>query len=196
MGSQSHTRSFEQERKAAAATVSGQIETVIAEWYDTPTDRITAVEHEIDGEYPGGSPGTIRLLEYAGVDYIVQPELGVARPVALRVRPGEDEWRDMTLRTRNGTTAPSEWDSIPAAISEGGLYPREYVLGIRDHSDTLHRALLLDTAEMFRAIDEGEIQVSEERHNNDGSAYRSIPVADLLREHVHRDSWFRESRPE
>jgi len=182
-------RSFEQERKETAGTVSEQVRRVLAGSHGVSLEHVHNVEAESDGEYSGGRPNSLQLLDYSGADYLIR-DGGVTAPVAARVRPGEEEWRDMTLRTDNGTTAPSEWVTIPKSIRHGGIYPREYLLGIRD-GDTLHRAAVWDTADLFRAAKDGDVAVSDEQQNDDGSAYVRIPVADLFREHIHRSVWFR-----
>jgi len=180
-------KSFDQNRKEATAVCNPQIRSLLGEWYGVPEDCILHVEAAKDGEYDSGMNDLVDRLDYRGVDWIV-PKDGKLIPVGERLRTGErGEWAWMTLRTDNGTTKPSEGQTIPAAIDGYGIYPRDYVLGVRENWD-VHAAVLWDTAAVIDAADSPAVESGHET-NDDGSGYRWFRTPDLLMQGCHREVW-------
>jgi hypothetical protein len=180
-------RSFDQNRKGATTVCNPQIRSLLSDWYSVPEDCLINVESAKDGEYAPGVNDIIDRLDYRGVDWIV-PKDGELIPVGERLRTGErGEWRDMTLRTQNGTGAPSEGQTIPDAIEGSGIYPRDYVLAVREQWD-VHRAVLLNTAAVIDRAQSPAVETGCES-NDDGSAYRWFRLFDLLAQGCHREVW-------
>jgi len=180
-------RSFDQNRKEAASVCAPQIRSLLGDWYEVPEEYIINVESVKDGEYDAGMNDIVDRLDYRGVDWLV-PKDGELIPVGERLRKGErGEWRDMTLRTQNGTGNPSEGQTIPDAIEGHGIYPRDYVLAVREQWE-VHRAVLLDTATVIERAQSPAVQTGY-ASNDDGSAYRWFRLADLLMQDCHQEVW-------
>jgi hypothetical protein len=180
-------RSFDQSRKGATTVCNPQIRSLLSDWYGVPEDDLVHVEGAKDGEYAPGVNDVVDRLDYCGVDWLV-PKDGKLIPVGERLRTGErGEWRDMTLRTRNGTDNPSEGQTIPEAIEGSGVYPRDYVLAVREQWD-VHRAVLLDTAAVIERAESPTVKTGH-ASNDDGSAYRWFRLPDLLMQGCHREVW-------
>jgi len=186
-GDDEFNKSFDQNRKGAASVCNPQIRSLLSEWYDVPGEHIINVESVKDGEYDPGVNDIVDRLDYRGVDWLV-PKDGELIPVGERLRKGErGEWRDMTLRTQNGTGNPSEGEIIPDAIEGHGIYPRDYVLAVREQWD-VHAAVLWDTAAVIDAADSPAVK-SGRGSNDDGSAYQWFSLPDLLMQDCHREVW-------
>jgi len=172
------TKSFDQNRKAATQPCDPQIRELLSRWYDVAEDYIINVEGIKDGAYDPGVNDLVDKLDYRGVDWLV-PKDGLLIPVGARLRTGEPgRWRRMTLRAGNGTGTQSEAQTIPKAIDEGGIYPRDYVLGIRQQWD-VHRAVLWDSADLINRGSSSKVRAGW-KPNDDGSAYMWFSTADLF----------------
>jgi hypothetical protein len=172
------TKSFDQNRKAATQPCDPQIRELLSRWYGVSEDYIINVEGIKDGAYDPGVNDLVDKLDYRGVDWLV-PKDGLLIPVGARLRTGgPGRWRWMTLRARNGTGTQSEAQTIRKAIDEGGIYPRDYALGIRQQWD-VHRAVLWDTADVSNARSSSKVR-SGRGTNDDGSAYIWFNTYDLF----------------
>jgi len=168
-GDNDENRSFNQNRKAAAEACKPQIREILKEWYDEPDHHVHNVESEKDGAYEPGEKDTTNLIDFCGIDWLVQTE-GTIIGVGQRIRKDPDGWRDMTLRCANGSGTRSERDMIPAGIERGGFYPRDYLLAVRE-AFNVHRAVLIDTEVLLDGIKQGRIREKGPFGNADGTRY-------------------------
>jgi len=187
-GEEFNSRSFDQNRKEAASVCAPQIRSLLSDWYDVPADCLINVEAVKDGEYEPGVNDLVDRLDYRGVDWIV-PHDGHLIPVGERLRAGKPEgvWPWMTLRADNGTTRPSEAQTIPDAIGGHGIYPPDYLLAVREQW-TVHSAVMWDTEAV---IDAGQSPAVRSGYgtNDDGSGYRWFKTGDLLMQECHQEVW-------
>ena len=182
-----YNKSFDQNRKGATTPCNDQIRSLLSDWYGVPEKHIINVEAQKEGAYEPGLNDLIDALDYRAVDWLV-PRDGQLIMVGERLRKGaRGEWRDMTLRTDNGTSNPSEGQTIPKAIEGHGIYPRDYVLAVREQW-SVHRAILWDTEAVLSAA---ELYYVDTGHgtNDDGSAYQWMRTSDLLYAGCQKEVW-------
>lgn len=174
MSQQDFNKSFSQARKGAAQTVTPQAREALADMYSVDSKNVISVETEKDGKYDPNNMDCTKMLDYNGIDWLVKTG-DLTIPVGQRIRKGRN--RDMTLRAKNGTGNTSEAQSIPEGIKECGLFPRDYLLGMRESFD-LKKAYLIDTRKLLSWADRGKI-AREYRENDDGSAYYKYDLRDV-----------------
>jgi len=184
MSKNDFNKSFSQARKGATQTVTTQARAVLASMYDVDADNVVSVETEKDGEYDPDNMDSTKLLDYNGIDWLVRKD-DLTVPVGQRIRTGVD--RDMTLRAKNGTGNTSEAQSIPAGIEQGGLFPRDYLLGMRE-SFNLHTAYLIDTRVLLALSESGQIHEMY-RENDDGSAYYQYDLQEVKDMGCVKEEW-------
>jgi len=183
-----NSRTFDQNRKDAASVCNPQIRSLLSDWYGVPEERLIHVEGAKDGEYAPGVNDLVDWFDYRGVDWIV-PQDGHLIPVGERLRTGAtgEEWPWMTLRAHNGTTRPSEAQTIPDAINGHGIYPRDYLLAVREQED-VHSAVLWDTAAVIEASQSPAVRTGY-ASNDDGSRYQWFKTCDLLMQECQQAVW-------
>lgn len=174
MSQRNFNKSFSQARKGEAQTVTPQARQALADMYGVDSQNVISVETEKEGKYDPNEMDSTKLLDYNGIDWPVRKG-DLTIPVGQRIRNGTN--RDMTLRVKNGTGNTSEAQSIPEGIKKCGLYPRDYLLGMRESFD-LHKAYLIDTRKLLSWVDRGKI-TQEYRENDDGSAYYKYDLLEV-----------------
>ena len=166
---------FDQSRKDWASSLTDTLRTLLADHYGVAERYIVSAESETDGAYSSATLDTSQLIDYAGVDWLVQTDSCVI-PVGERVRkPGYD----FTLRTDNANSQPCESEQIPAAIRSGGLYPTHYLFARRD-ADGLTGAWLLDTSELMMQYQYGALEPNGSHDNGDGTKCVFFALGDLV----------------
>jgi hypothetical protein len=186
---------FDQSRKASAEPCSPQVREHLSDWYGVDKSHIIYVESIKDGKYDAGVNDLVDRLDYKGIDWLV-PRDGILIPVGQRLlKASRGNWRYMTLRSDNGTENPSEVPTIPKAIDQGGIYPADYYLGIREQWD-VHRAILFDTAELVRAGASSRVKagvkINDEDDTEDDTECLWMKTADLLNAGCEKEVWIDE----
>jgi hypothetical protein len=170
------TPRFDQQRKAAATAVAGDVRACLRDYYGVPDKRLVSAEHGREGAYEtGGDYRPTDFLDYAGVDWLVDARPAIV-PVGERIRPNDPQRRDFSLRLENGCERPCESDRLPAGLQRG-LAPRTLLFGWRS-GDRLDRAWLLDCERLVEAVTFNEVAV-DERPSGDGTVAGYITVGEL-----------------
>jgi len=165
---------FDQSRKDWASSLTDRLRSLLADHYGVDERYVVSAESETEGAYSTATLDTHQLIDYAGVDWLVQTEKCVI-PVGERVRkPGYD----FTLRTDNANSQPCESEQIPAAIRSGGLYPTHYLFARK--GDDLEGAWLLDTSELMMQYQYGSLEPNGSHDNGDGTKCVFFALGDLV----------------
>lgn len=175
---------FDQNRKEWADTLKGKAQQMLQEYYSVPERQIVSNENETDGEYDSSTLDSTQILDYGGVDWLVQTDSRII-PVGERVRKNGGEF---SIRTDNANSKPCEVELIPNAIKNGGLYPHHYLYIQRD-GFTFDKAWLMDTRLLMGNIDIGNIRVKYSGKNDDGTAYKIFNNQDIMDSGCVLETW-------
>jgi len=164
------SKSFNQSRKDYATRFKETIHDLLDDHY---TGTVVNVERAGNGEYDG-ELDALQLLDYAGIDWLVDSPNGLV-PVGERVkRNGET---DFSLRVDNGTRHPSEREKIPTAIQTGAIHPQDYLV-VATEDESIELAYLLDVPKAIAKIEAGEINTTRASFD-DGTVSEFYTYADL-----------------
>jgi len=162
---------FRQHRKADAAHCEPTIRRVLASWYDVDPEAVVCVEGEAEGRHDPDTLDSGMLLDYAGVDWLIDDSPEII-PVSQRVRPqGEDI--DFSIRVRNEAAPACEY----SVLSNSPLAPEVIVFARADGPD-VSGVWLLDPDRVLGVLN----SVQGERHDSgDGTVAEYLTIEQLQR---------------
>ena len=172
---------FDQDRKKWAGSLNDEAVDYYREYFGVKARRVHHYENVFDGEYtPGSDEYPLQLLDYAGIDCLVDRGAPF-HLIAERARPAkEDRKPDFSFRTENDCERPSEYDKFLAAYRYRGFYPDTYAFGIVTVDESRFESFyLIDTERFLECIDEGRFDGDEEHPSGDGTRARYYPVTEL-----------------
>lgn len=178
---------FDQNRKEWADALKPKLRGLLAEHYDVQRRCVVSAENTVDGEYDSSSLDAIQLMDYAGVDWVVQTD-DMILTVGERVRKSGGSF---TLRSDNANSKPCERDLLPTAVRNGGLYPNHFLF-VRRNGFSYERAYLLDTEKMVRGIESEDIPLVASGRNDDGTAWEAYDLPDIVLQGCVINSWVKD----
>ncbi|AFH22138.1 hypothetical protein OSG_eHP18_00140 [environmental Halophage eHP-18] len=164
---------FRQHRKAEAAHTEPVIRRVLASWYDVDESQVVCVESEADGRHDPDTLDSDMVLDYAGVDWLVDDSPRVI-PVAQRVRPTGDEI-DFSIRIRNEAAPACERDYM----AQSPLAPSLIVFARADGA-AVSGCWLIDPVAVVSTL-ENHRDAVETHDSGDGTTAAYLSVDQLRR---------------
>ena len=162
---------FKQSRKVNAARTEPVIRRVLASWYDVDESQVVCVESEADGRHDPDTLDSDMVLDYAGVDWLVDDSPRVI-PVAQRVRPTGDEI-DFSVRVRNEAAPACERDYL----AQSPLAPSLIVFARADGAD-VSDVWLIDPVAVLSTLSTADPEIHD---SGDGTAAAYLSVDQLRR---------------
>lgn len=175
---------FDQNRKEWADALKPELQRLLADHYNVKQRFVVSAENTVDGEYQSQSLNAVQLMDYAGIDWVVQTDEMILT-VGERVRKSGGSF---TLRSDNANSKPCERDLLPTSIENGGLYPNHFLFVRRD-GFTYERVYLLDTESVIKGIESGDIPLAASGQNSDGTAWEAYDLADIVLQGCVINSW-------
>jgi hypothetical protein len=175
---------FDQNRKEWADTLKGKARQMLEDYYAVPKRQVVSNETQKSGEYNSSTLDSTQILDYGGVDWLVQTDDRII-PVGERVRKNGGEF---SIRTDNANSKPCEIQLIPNALKDGGLFPLHY-LYIQRNGFGFNKAWLMDTRTLIANIEMGAISVKYSGENDDGTAYKIYNNKDIMNSGCVLETW-------
>lgn len=150
---------FQQERKDWATALDDEADRYYQEHFDVSEHCIYGFESCFDGEYDvGDAERSLQLLDFAGLDRLVDVNGERIVPIAQRWRPASGG-QDFSFRVANGKGKDAERDKCLNAFRDGGFYPAIYAFGVVDSSEESFAEFhLLNTRKFLMAIETDSIR--------------------------------------
>lgn len=174
---------FQQARKDWATALDDEADRYYREHFGVTEHCIYSFESCFDGEYDvGDAERSLQLLDFAGLDRLVDVNGNRIVPIAQRYRP-VDGGHDFSFRVTNGKGKDAEYDKCLNAFRNGGFYPSVYAFGIADADESSFVEFhLLDTRRLLMAIETGELQGDGPYDSPDGQTKALYYSIEDLRE--------------
>lgn len=183
MSADDDTAAFDQDRKEWSTAADPFATTTLCRYFDVAPSDVYECETLVDGRHDPDALGSREMLDYAGIDRLVQTA-GKIVSVAQRFRP-PDRHRDvdLSLRVDNGVAGrASELGKWRQAYRDRlGVIPDVIAFGVGDPTlGVFQRVDLIDTRKMLDALAAGILD-GDRHEKRDGTAALYLATDDLER---------------
>lgn len=174
---------FQQDRKEWATALDAEADRYYQEFFDVSEHAIYSFESCFEGEYDvGDAERSLQLLDFAGLDRLVDVQGQRIVPIAQRWRPASGG-RDFSFRVTNGKGKDAERDKCLNAFRDGGFYPAVYAFGVvAESEESFEEFHLLDTRKFLMAIETETIRGEGPYPSPDGKTEALYYSVEALRE--------------